>query len=1017
MKIATYSIENPVITWMIILACLFGGIWGTLTVGKLEDPDFAVRQAIIQTSYSGATATEVEQEVTERLESAIQQLSQLQKITSRSMPGRSEITVEIRDDYPSERIPQTWDELRRKVNDVMGDLPPGVGTPSVNDDFGDVFGVFYAVTAEGFSDQELHELATFMRREVLTVPGVARAEVAGIQEERFYIDIPNERLISLGMSVDQIANTFRTENAVANAGSIMVDDRRIRLVSRPGLDSIRAIEETRVGRPGTTEQVRIADIATVSRKPVETPSQLIRQNGVRAFTLAVAGQSDLNIVDIGYDVDRHLAQLQDRMPLGVELEPIYQQHVVVDEAISNFMISLLLSVSIVVAVLCVAMGWRVGVVVGGTLFLTVLGSVFFMRVFGIEMERISLGALIIAMGMLVDNAIVMAEAMLLNMQRGQSALRAADDAARRTQIPLLGATVIGIMAFAGIGLSPDVTGDFLFSLFAVICISLLLSWLLAVTVTPLLGYYLFRVRPGLDADNLYSGAVYRAYGRVLGGAMRHRVLTVLVLVGLTAISVVGFGQVKQAFFPASNTPILFVNYFLPQGSDITATDRDIRELEQFVMAQPEVESVTGFVGRGASRFMLTYSPEQPDSAYGHLIVRTSDRHQIPAVMERIRSEMTPKWPDSELYLQQMMFGPGDGGKIEARFIGPNEQELRQLAEEASAIMATAEGVVDVRQNWRDREIVMLPVFNENRARMAGITRTDVAEALEFATVGQRTGSFREGDRQIPIVVRPPAVERLDMDRLNERSIWSDAEQNWIPITQVIDGFRLSHEEAMIHRRDRMRTITVQADPEGDLTAVEALNRIKAQVEAIDLPIGYRMEWGGEYENSRRAQSSLGSQLPLSFLIMLVISVLLFGKVRQPVVIWSVVPMAICGVTAGLLLTNMPFTFTALLGLLSLSGMLMKNAIVLVDEIDERIRLETNPASAIINASISRFRPVILAALTTILGMIPLLRDAFFDSMAVTIMSGLAFATILTLVAAPVIYALIFRIRPEAGERA
>ncbi|WP_404419631.1 efflux RND transporter permease subunit [Marinospirillum sp.] len=1006
MDIARLSIERPINTWLLILLCFLGGIWALMTLGRLEDPAFTIKQALVVTPYPGATAKEVEEEVTELMESSIQQLSQLRRIQSRSLPGLSEITVEIKDTYKGDEIPQIWDELRRQVNDAQDDLPPGSRPSQVVDDFGDVFGIFYAVTAEGYSDDEIRELARFLRRELLTVPGVAKVSTQGEPEENIYVEVSHEKLTRLGLPIDQLLNTLQTENSVEEGGELRIGDQRVRVVPRPGLGSLASLETLRVGRPGTTEQISLIDIAEITRETTDTPSQLIRYNGKPAFTLAVAGVADTNIVKVGEAVDAHLAHLDSRIPLGVQLHPIYEQHQVVDEAINSFMINLAMSVAIVIGVLCIFMGWRVGIVVGMTLLLTVLGTTFFMRIFHIEMERISLGALIIAMGMLVDNAIVVAEGMLINMQKRLTSRQAASDAVARTKIPLLGATVIGIMAFSGIGLSPDATGEFLFSLFAVIGISLLLSWVLAVTVTPLLGHYLLKVKPAEDADHLYSGRIYRLYSRLLNLALTHKGKTVTLLLLVTLSSYAGFGWVKQAFFPDSNTPLFYINYQLPQGSDIRATSRDIQEIEQRVLAKEGVENVASFIGQGASRFMLTYEPHQPDSSYGQLIVRVEDRELIDGLAEELRGELRKDFPDARIYTERLVFGPGGGAKIQARFSGSDAQTLRELGEQAVAIMQQEEGVTDVRHNWREQELTLSPVFNEERARYAGISRQDLAETLKFSTTGIQAGSYREGVERLPIIGRPPEDERLEVQRLKDRLIWSTTERAYVPLTQVVSGFDLVAEEARIHRRDRVRTLTVEAEPSAGNTADAALRLIRADIEALPLPEGYDLEWGGEYENSAEAQASLAAQLPLSFLVMLVISVLLFGRLGQPLVIWLVVPMSATGVVLGLLISGLPFSFTALLGFLSLSGMLMKNAIVLVDEIDHQLTQIKDRRQALLEASVSRLRPVFLAAVTTILGMLPLLFDAFFASMAVTIMAGLAFATLLTLIAVPVLHALL-----------
>ena len=611
-------------------------------MGKLEDPSFTIPYAIINTPYPGATAEEVEEEVTERLERAIQEMPQIDVLDSKSVPNRSEIQVEVRSTYGSDELPQIWDELRRKVNDTQADLPQGAQPSQVNDDFGEVYGLFYAVTADGFSTREIRDISTFLQRELLAVPGVARVTSAGEREETIYLDISNERLTTLGIPIEQVINTIQTENAVEDAGVLRVGDRQVRLVARSNIDSTALLESIRIGAPGTTDQVALADIATIYRQPTEIPDQVIRYNGQTAFTLGISGIETENIIEVGDAVEARMEQLQSRIPLGVELHPLYEQHDVVNDAINDFLINLLMSVSIVIGVLCLVMGWRIGVVVGSTLLLTVLGTLMFMAIFNIEMERISLGALIIAMGMLVDNSIVVAEGMVTNIKRGMKAKKAASASAQRTQIPLLGATIIGIMAFAGIGLSDDVTGEFMFSLFIVILVSLMLSWLLALIVTPLFGFYLLRKKGEEDEEennqddeeDLYGGLMYRSYRKVLLMALKLRIITVAALVVITGACMWAFTLVPQSFFPDSNTPIFFINYELPQGTDIRATLRDVEEIEAYLLEQDDVVSVASFVGSGATRFMLTYSPSSPiPLTHNSSCVRQS-------------STLSPRWTDS-----------------------------------------------------------------------------------------------------------------------------------------------------------------------------------------------------------------------------------------------------------------------------------------------------------------------------------------------------------------------------------
>ena len=722
--------------------------------------------------------------------------------------------------------------------------------------------------------------------------------------------------------------------------------------------------------------------------------------------MAWRGLATENIVAVGQRVDAKLDELRTEIPVGVELHPIYQQHVVVDEASTDFLINLAMSVGIVVIVLALFMGWRAAIVVGTTLLLTVVGTLFFMALFSIEMERISLGALIIAMGMLVDNAIVVAESMQTLMRQGRTSREAADEAGRKTQIPLLGATVIGIMAFAGIGLSPDATGEFLFSLFAVIAISLLLSWVLAITVAPLLGHYVFVQGKAGDASGVYDGPVFRAYGRLLSVALEWRWLVIAGLIAVTVACYAGFAQVQQQFFPNSNTPIFFVDYKLAQGTSIQTTADDLAEVEAWLAERDEVVSVATFVGQGAPRFLLTYVAQRANPSYGHLIIRTATIDEIPELQRDLEAFGTERFPEGEFRTRRLVFGPGGGDPIQVRFSGPDPRVLRELGAEAADILrATSDNVLDIRTDWREQELVLRPIYATDRAQTAGISRDDVAQALQFGTDGITAGVFRERERLIPIIVRLPEESTLS---LLDHVVYSDNTGLFLPLEQVTDGFRFEAQDTLFHRRDRVPTLTVSADIPADMTAAAVHSEIREAIEAMEVPIGYAMAWGGEFESSRDAQASLGRQLPVSLLIMVLISILLFNALRQPIVIWLLVPMSVNGVVLALLGAGLPFTFTALLGLLSLSGMLIKNGIVLVEEIDIVRRGGALVKDAVVPACTSRLRPVVLAAATTILGMSPLLTDAFFVSMAATIMGGLAFASVLTLLAAPVLYYTFFR---------
>lgn len=1009
-SIAAGSIRRPVTVWLLILLCFFGGLWGMGSVGRLEDPGFTLKTALVFTPYPGATATEVEREVTEVLESAIQQMPQLRRVESRSMPGMSQLTVEIEDTYGPEAMPQVWDELRRRIGDARPALPAGAVDPVINDDFGDVYGLYYAVSTEGYSPRQAREIARQLRRGLVTVDGVAKVDIAGLTEENVTVEVSAARLERLGLPPDQVLGVIASENTIFSQGTVTSDTARLRLGLPPGYVTPEGIAALRVGQPGDTGQLALTDIADVSRQITETPELVVTHDGAQVFTLGVSVVTSRNVVEVGHAVEAALRALARDLPPGVTLTPIYEQHKVVDQAVSGFIISLAQSVAIVVGALMLAMGWRAGVVVGATLLLTVMATVMFMAVFGIEMERISLGALIIAMGMLVDNAIVITEGMVIGIGRGKSAEEAAAETEAATGIPLLGATVIGIMAFSGIGLSPDATGEFMFSLFAVIAISLLLSWVLGVTVTPWLGARLLRAS-GSAGDDPYAGRLYQIYARLLGASLRARWLVIAAVVAITAGSLMAFGGVKQQFFPNSTTPLFYVHYDLPRGADIAATRQAMAQIGATLQDTPGVTAVTTFSGAGASRFMLTFQPEQPNPAYGLAIVRMETAAEIPATIARLRQTLPQAFPQGQLRLENLVFGPPTGADVALRISGPDSATLRQTGDQVSAIMRQSGVLHDIRNDWRQPELTVVPVVDEARMRLAGVSRSAISDTVLYGTSGLRAGSLREGDTQLPILLRRPEAERTGLAGLLDMQVWSERSGGYIPMAHVVDRLETRTEEALIHRRDRVRTLTVQADAAGDLTADQAFRQLRPMIEAMELPPGYSIAWGGEFESSTEAQESLGQQLPLGFLVMLFISVLMFNRIRQPAILWLVVPMAVTGMSLGLLLSGLPFTFTALLGLLSLSGMLMKNAIVLVEEMDAQRRVQPDPFRAVIDASVSRLRPVVLAAGTTIMGMVPLLSDAFFASMAVTIMGGLAFATVLTMIVVPVLYALMFRIRP------
>ncbi|MBB1326533.1 efflux RND transporter permease subunit [Pseudoalteromonas sp. SR45-1] len=1019
MSFAQLSIEKKVISWMFTLLLLIGGSVSYFDLGQLEDPEFTLKKAMVITMYPGASPQQVEEEVTFPIENAIQQLPYVDYVTSISSNGKSQISVEMKSNYRKEQLRQIWDEMRRKINDLSPSLPSGVYPSTILDDFADVYGVMYSVTGDGYSYDELKDYVDFLKRELVLVKGVSKVTVAGEQQPQVMVEVSTRKLAQLGIAPSHIFQLLQSQNTVSNAGKIRVGDESIRLHPTGEFKDVKELETLLISKPGASELIYLGDVAKVYREYAEVPNNVIRYNSQQALLIGVSFMSGVNVVDVGKHIDDHLASLEYQRPHGIDINSVYNQPQEVQKSVDGFIISLLEAIAIVIVVLLLFMGLKSGILIGGILLLTVLGTFIFMKLFAIDLQRISLGALIIALGMLVDNAIVVTEGILINLKRGQTKLKAAVNIVEQTKWPLLGATVIAVTAFAPIGLSSDASGEFAGSLFWVLFISLLLSWITAITLTPFFANLMFKENEfkneeGQEDEDPYKGFIFNGYKAILDLALHFRKTTLILMVVLLCTAVVGFGSVKQSFFPASNTPMFYVDYWQEQGSDIRSTLEGVKKLEEFLQKEDLVEEVTSTTGQGAPRFMLTYAPEKSYPAYGQLIIRVANREAVATVMQTVRDYSNNHALSAQLKIKPMEIGPSTDAKIEARFSGPDPVILRQLAAKAEELIGNDDGAYNIRDDWRARTKMIRPQFNEQKARRLGISKSDLDNVLLTSLSGKQVGVYRDGTQLLPIIARSPANERLNVESVHDLQIYSPVLGVFVPVTQVVDEFDVQWEDSLIMRRDRKRTITVMADHNvlGDETPAKLFARIRGPIENMELPRGYELEWGGEFESSSKAQKAIFGSLPLGYLAMFAVTVLLFNSLKQPLVIWATVPLAIIGVSAGLLAMNAPFSFMGLLGLLSLSGMLIKNGIVLVDQINLELREGKSPYEAVFDSGVSRVRPVAMAAITTILGMIPLLFDVFFQSMAVTIMFGLGFATILTLIVVPVLYTVIFRIDYE-----
>ncbi len=1023
MNLGVASIKKSRVTWCALLLILLGGVLSYMNLGRLEDPEFTIKEALIITEYPGASAEEVAQEVTNPIEIAVQRLGQLRRVESMSMRGRSVVSAIIEDRFHKDAIPQVWDELRRKVADVQGQLPPSVrGTSVVVDDFGDVYGIFLSISGEGFTQPELRRYAEFLRRELLPVQDVKSVQLFGVHREVVYLEISRQRLSQLGINEDEIYALLQAKNIAADGGRVRVGEEYIVVDPEGAFDSAESMLDTVIGSDRTGRQLFLRDVATIDRSYEEPPRRIMRFDGKPAIGLGISTVQGGNVVVMGNGVHKRLEELKIHQPIGIEIGQVNFQSDAVLVSTNAFVFNLVKAVTIVVIVLLFAMGMRAGLMIGIVLLITILATLQLMYAQQILMERISLGAFIIALCMLTDNAIVIAEGMKVRIEAGEDKLEVVRDVVAQNQWPLLGATAIAVIAFAAIGLSEDSTGEYCNSLFWVIAISLTISWIAAITATPLLGYYLFKPVAGSQDHDPYKSPMFKAYRALLIAALRVRWVVLIVVGVMFVASIYGFGLVRQSFFPPATRPQFLIDTFLPAGTHIRQSEAFADQIEKHLLSQEGVKNVTTFVGGGGLRFLLVYSPEGENRAFVQFLVNVDDESYLDGLIAGIQSHLDTNYPDANSIAKKFLLGPGKGGRVQARFQGPDPMVLRGISARAREILNEDGLAMAIRDDWREQEKVIRPVLQDLSARRNGITRVDVSRALQTSLEGRTVGFYREPaslgggvypqeTRLLPIIARPPANERTETAAIADMQIWSPVAGRMIPMSQVVSGVEVAWEDPVVMRRDRFPTVTVHADPRAGLPS-ELLGRVRAKIEGIELPEGYRLEWGGEFEDSSNARAALAQPLPATIVLMAFIVLWIFNSVRSAASICLTVPLIIIGITVGMLLTNAAFGFMALLGAIALAGEQIKNAIVLVDEFGTQLELGKSPYNAVIDGAVGRLRPVMLVVVTTVLGMIPLLSDPFFSAMAVTIMFGLAFAAFLTMIVVPSLYCIFFRIHPE-----
>lgn len=1002
MNLADFAIKQRTFILFFTALSVIAGLFSYFELGKLEDPSFTIKTAVVVTLYPGASAEEVEQQVTDTVETKLQEMATLNRLRSLSRPGMSMVFVDLKESLNSKALPQEWDLLRRKVSDMKLLLPSTAQISVVQDEFSEVYGMLFSIHSNDASPAELRRYAEELQRRIKTVDGIKKIELHGVQPRVVHIDIPDERLAQYGLSITQVWSQLNTQNMTFDAGKFSVGTERIRVQQSSEFSSLDDIKNLMI-KGGVSELgtslIRLGDIADITMGYQEPMMTENRYNGVPAVTLAMSPVTGVNVVSLGDEINQIVNDFQTTLPLGVDIATVANQPEEVQKSIDNFVSNLLESVAIVFIVLSVFMGLKSATIVGSSLLLTILLTLIYMNMTSIDLHRVSLGTFILALGMLVDNAIVITDMMIVKINKGIDRTKAAIDSVKETATPLFGATVIAIMGASPVIFSKTDAAEFASSVFLIIASSLLLSWLVAMTFTALMCW--FFIKPTKQADNT-KVSLYR---KSVNWTVDNPLKALSTLVPLILVTALAIPNIAVNFIPQADRPILFLDYWLPNGAKVEQTSEDMKRIEQWLLEQPEVESISTYVGAGAPRFSVTIEPEPFDPAYGQILINATDFPSLSPLIARGDKWLMEEFPNADPRFRSLKLATADKFSVEARFSGPDADVLHGLSEQAKAIFAEHPDTKYVRDDWRQKSKVFEPVINQEKMRTAGINRADIAFAMKRASEGMPLGRMNLNDELVTIQLRGTESSIQSLETLPVRSLLGI---HSVPLGQVVDGFELSSEETMIWRRDRVKTITAQAGVGRYTTPAAVRNSIKDQIEAIHLPNGYSLEWGGEYYDEHKAVSDILKQLPKAILLMIIILVAMFNGFKQPVIIFTTLPLAATGATFSLLLLDKPFGFMALIGAVTLTGMIIKNGIVLMDQIELERKNGRSLSDAIKEATVNRTMAISMGALTTALGMIPLLSDLLFDQMAATIIGGLAAATVLSLFVMPALYKLFYR---------
>ncbi len=1013
MNLPKYSLEHTKVVYFFLTIMLVGGILSFFKLPKKEDAPFVIKQAVLVTQYPGATSSEVEKLVTEPIEREIQSMSEVKQIKSESYFGLSKITIELKPTIKAERMPVKWDELRRKVLNIQSQLPPGASQIKVNDDFGDVFGIYYALTIdEGFSYKELRHWTQKIKTELTPIEGVQKVMLFGEQTEVVNVLFPVPKLAALGIDPNVIAQTLQTQNLQVNTGEINAGSYQLKIVADGTYKSLDDIRDQIIISKGGSE-VRLGDIATVERGYLDPPSNLMRVNSKRAIGIGVASGAEDDVVAVGDLVAEKLAEIEKLIPVGMELISIYPENVIAREANNGFILNLIESLVIVIAIIFIVMGVRAGMLIGSSLLFSVSGTLLIMLFVGVGLNRTSLAAFIIAMGMLVDNAIVVTDNAQIGIKRGMSRYKALIAGATGPQWGLLGATFIAVCSFLPMFMAPDSMAEIVKPLFIVLAVSLGLSWILALTQTTSFGNFILKENTEEGTKDPYDTKLYHKFEQLLFKLIHHRYITLFSVIGFLIFSLVVMALMPQSFFPLMDKPYMRTDLIFPNGYAIRDVEQNVFQIEEYLKHHPKVKSYAVTMGGSPIRYYLASSSYGPASNFANVMIETHDSKDSPAMEEEFYEYMLHNYPNVLTRSGLFMLSPVPEATIEIGFIGENMDTLAALAERAKEVARKCDKVMEVRSSWGTLIPVWKPMFSQEKGLRLGITRQQVAYSLKLATNGVPLGEYREGDLFMPVLMKAVDIDSIHPQDVRTLPVFSSKGKS-VKVEQVTDDFKLEYDYSVIKRYNRERCLMMQCEPKRGANAIAAFNQVLTAVQKeVHLPEGYKMKYFGDQEQHDKSMAALGKNIPLMFLLIYLTLLLLFPKnYRSPVVIMLMLPLIFIGVVWGLIGFGKSMDFFAMLGLLGLIGMNIKNAIVLVDQIGIELEAGREPLYAVIDATKTRIVPVTMASGTTILGMLPLLWDAMFAGMAATIMGGLFVATLLTLLVLPVTYCIFYKVRAD-----